>query len=65
MSRVESFGDQIFQYILNRYGTQTLSKIQSEKNKSIVTKVVQSSCNQNDSVEHAANKVVAMLRMNP
>lgn len=65
MNQIESFGDKIFRYILNHYGNQTLSKVRSEQNKSVVTKVVQSACNQNDTIEHAANKVIAMLRMNP
>lgn len=65
MNKIESFETEIFQYILNQYGKSTLHKIQSDKNKSVVAKLVQSASNQNDSIAHAANKLIAMLRMNP
>ena len=65
MSQVESFGDDIYQYILNQYGKTMLSKIQASKHKTVVSKLIESACNQNDSIEHAANKIVAMLRIHP
>ena len=65
MNKIEFFESEIFQYILGQYGKSTVQKIKSDKNKSIVTKVVESACKQNDSIEHAANKVVAMLRIHP
>lgn len=62
---IESFRDQVFQYILHTYGNNTLTQIQSDKNKNIVVKIMTSACNQNYTIEHTANKIVAMLRMNP
>jgi hypothetical protein len=65
MSQVESFGNDIYQHILNQYGKTMLSRIQASKHKTLVSKLIDSASNQNDTVEHAANKIIAMLRMNP
>lgn len=61
----QTFGDKVFAFILNEYGKDILDKIRSETNKSIVSKITRSSLNQNDTVEHTGNKIIAMLRMNP
>jgi hypothetical protein len=65
MSQVESFGNDIYQHILHQYGKTMLSRIQASKHKTLVSKLIDSASNQNDTVEHAANKIIAMLRMNP
>lgn len=65
MNQVESFGNDIYQYILNQYGKTMLSRIKASKHKTVVSKLIESACNQNDSIEHASNKIIAMLRMNP
>lgn len=62
---VDPFADKIFSYILNQYGKNSLNAVQSVSNKTVVDKLLESSKKQNDTIEHAANKVVAMLRMNP
>lgn len=66
MSTTENtFSDQVFTYIMSEYGKQTLKNVQTDKNKSVVIKVLNSSSRQNDTVEHTGNKIIAMLRMNP
>lgn len=65
MNTVDSFADQIFSYIKRQYGEQTLSNVKSTKHNSIVTKLIESSAINNSNIEHAANKIIAMLRMNP
>lgn len=62
---VDVFAEKIFSYILNQYGKQSLNAVQSISNKIVVDKLLESSQKQNDSIEHAANKIIAMLRMNP
>ena len=57
--------DKIFNYIENQYGSSTLKKVQSQKNKKTVAKLLQFSEQNVESVEHTANKIIAMLRLNP
>lgn len=57
--------DKIFNYIENQYGSNTLKKVQSQKNKKTVAKLLQFSEQNAESVEHTANKIIAMLRLNP
>lgn len=65
MSATDMFADQIFQYIVNQYGKNALNTVKADKNKALLTKLIDSASNQNDTVEHAANKIIAILRMNP
>ena len=65
MSATDVFADQIFQYIVNQYGKNTLNKVKADKHKALLNKLIDSASHQNDTVEHAANKIIAMLRMNP
>lgn len=57
------FSNQIYNYISKQYDKKILSAVRSEKNKHIVHKLVESSQRQNDNIEHAANKIIAMLRL--
>lgn len=61
----DSFANQVFSYISNQYGNNMLKQVQAETNKVTVTKILGSSMNQKDTVDHTANKVIAMLRINP
>jgi tRNA isopentenyl-2-thiomethyl-A-37 hydroxylase MiaE len=65
MNATMSFSDQIFNFILNQYGKSVLEKIKQETNRTVVNRLVSSSSQENYSVERAANKIVAMLRLNP
>ncbi len=65
MNNIESFTEKVFQYIVTQYGKNTLSKIKSDNHKILVNKLLESALNQNDTIEHASNKIIAMLRMNP
>lgn len=65
MNATMSFSDQIFNFILNQYGKSVLEKVKAESNKSVVNRLVSSSSAENYSVERTANKIVAMLRLNP
>lgn len=64
-SAIEVFSEQIFDYIRNQYGKNILKNVQSDKNRTVLNKIMESSSCQNDTVEHTANKIIAMLRMNP
>ncbi len=65
MNTTSSFIDQVFEYINAQYGKNTLKTVQINNNKSVVDKIVTSSIRQEDSIEHTANKIIAMLRINP
>lgn len=61
----DKFVNDIFSYIRNQYSKNVLKTVQSDKHKSVVSKLLESASRQNDDVEHAANKIIAMLRLNP
>lgn len=65
MTAIVSFSNSVFDYINTQYGKDILSIVKSEKNKSVVNKLIESSIRQDNDVVHAANKIVAMLRVNP
>ena len=65
MTVANNFSDQVFDYIRNQYGKNTLKMVQSDTNKNTVSKLLTVAENQNDDVTHTANKIIAMLRMNP
>jgi len=56
---------EIFNYIEKQYGKKVLNKVQSNDNKSVVSKLLESATKQGDNTEHAGNKIIAMLRLNP
>ena len=65
MTVSNTFHDQVFDYIRNQYGKNTLKNVQADKHKTTVNKLLESSSTKNDTIEHSANKIIAMLRMNP
>lgn len=50
---------------IGSFGENILSKIKSDNHQILVTKLIESSLNQNYTTENASNKIIAMLRMNP
>ncbi len=56
---------EIFNYIKKEYGKNVLAKVQSDEHKTVVSKLLKSAESQGDNIEHAGNKIIAMLRMNP
>lgn len=65
MTVSNTFHDQVFDYIRNQYGKNTLKLVQSDNHKSVVSKILENSESRNDDTAHTANKIIAMLRMNP
>lgn len=59
------FVDSVYNYINSEYGNSILQTVKSSNNSTTVEKIVSSSVRQNDTVEHTANKIIAMLRVNP
>ncbi len=65
MTTVVSFTNSVFDYISTHYGNATLSTVKSETNKSTVNRLIESSLRQSNDISHTANKIIAMLRINP
>jgi hypothetical protein len=65
MTTTTNFSDSVFNYINIQYGKNTLIAVKSEKNRSTVDRLIESSSSQDNDVSHAANKIIAMLRINP
>lgn len=63
-TQLMTFSDRVFDYIRNEYGELVFQKVNSTNNRSVVSKLLSSSERQNDDIEHAGNKIVAMLRAN-
>lgn len=59
------FADNILKYISKVYGQSIENSVKSKKHEDVFQRIVVSSEKQNQTVEHAANKIIAMLRMNP
>ena len=55
----------IFDFIYVNYGDSTVNSIKERKNKKTVDNIIANSTSQGYSVEKTANKIVAMLRLNP
>ena len=62
---VESFNKNVFDYISTEYGNSTLKKVQTAKNKDIVKHLLEDSRTKTYEVNRTANKIIAMLRLNP
>jgi hypothetical protein len=61
----DNFGNQVFDFVYKQYGKQMVENIKLDRNKNTVNKLIESSSRKNDSIEHAGNKIIAMLRLNP
>lgn len=59
------FAKKIYSYIGSEYGKKVLKNVQSAEHKSVVEKILTSSEKQEDTIQHAGNKIIAMLRLNP
>tara|TARA_Y100000385_G_scaffold280331_1_gene331310 strand:- start:922 stop:1119 length:198 start_codon:yes stop_codon:yes gene_type:complete len=65
MKVADSFSEEVYGYILSQYGENMLTRVQSGQNKDTVNKLLESSARNSDDIEHTANKIIAMLRINP
>ena len=65
MKVADSFSDEVYGYILSQYGEEMLIRVQSNQNNEIVNKLLESSARDSNDVKHTANKIIAMLRINP
>jgi 23S rRNA maturation mini-RNase III len=65
MTKVDAFNKNVFNYISTEYGNSTLKKVQTSKNKDRVKYLLEDSRNRNYDTDKTANKIIAMLRLNP
>lgn len=55
----------VFDYIRSEYGQDILNKVNNNNNLSTVNKIFDVSVRQGQDVPNTANKIIAMLRVNP
>tara|TARA_B100000900_G_C19924578_1_gene451086 strand:+ start:190 stop:390 length:201 start_codon:yes stop_codon:yes gene_type:complete len=62
---VDTFNKNVFNYISTEYGNNILKKVQTAKNKDKVKHLLEDSRTRKYETDHTANKIIAMLRLNP
>ena len=60
-----NFTSEVFAYIEQTYNKSTLRKVKNKNNNEIVDRILGDSLKKEYSVDKAANKILAMLRLNP
>jgi len=65
MSQVVDFTFEVFGFIETNYGKSCLRSVKSKKNQEIVDKLLEDSRSKEYSADRTANKIIAMLRLNP
>ena len=65
MTKVDVFNKSVFNYISTEYGNSTLKKVQTSKNKDKVKHLLEDSRSRDYDADRTANKIIAMLRLNP
>ena len=60
-----NFTSEVFAYIEQTYDKSTLRKVKNKKNNTIVDKLLGDSLSKEYSASKTANKIIAMLRLNP
>ncbi len=60
-----NFTSEVFAYIEQTYDKSTLRKVKNKNNNETVDRILGDSLKKEYSVDKAANKILAMLRLNP
>ena len=65
MEEVNTFNKDVFDYISEKYGNNILKKVQKADSKTVVKSILNNSREHDYAVDRTANKVLAMLKLNP
>lgn len=65
MTEVIDFNSEVLNFVTENYGSKMLEKVTSKKNKETVNKILTDSKNNSYDIQKTANKIIAMLRINP
>jgi hypothetical protein len=60
-----NFTYEVFAFIENTYGKNVLRKVKNKDNNTVVDNILADSLTKEYDVEKTANKIIAMLRLNP
>jgi hypothetical protein len=60
-----NFTSEVFAFIENTYNKNVLRKVKNKDNNTVVDNILADSLTKEYSVEKTANKIIAMLRLNP
>lgn len=65
MEEVNTFNKDVFNYISEKYGNNILKKVQKADSKTVVKSILNNSREHDYAVDRTANKILAMLKLNP
>ena len=65
MTKIDAFNKDVFNYISEEYGNNILKKVQKSNSKTVVKCILNDSRKHDYPVDKTANKIVAMLKLNP
>ena len=65
MTTTANFTSEVFAYIEQNYNKSLLRKVKQKKNNEIVDKILADCLQKQYEVSRTANKIIAMLRLNP
>ena len=65
MEEVNTFNKDVFNYISEKYGNNILKKVQKADSKTVVKSILNNSREHDYTVDRTANKILAMLKLNP
>lgn len=65
MTTTANFTSEVFAYIENNYNKNLLRRVKSKKNNEVVDRLLADSLQKEYEVSKTANKIIAMLRLNP
>ena len=60
-----NFTSEVFAYVEHTYGKNLLKKLKQKKNSEVVERLLASSLKNEYGIDRTANKIIAMLRLNP
>ena len=62
MNKEDKYSEEVYKYILSQYGKIVLKKVQSDKYKSIISKMLKTGRESRDGTERIAKKIITMIK---
>jgi hypothetical protein len=65
MNKEDKYSEEVYKYILTQYGKIVLKKVQSDKYKSIISKMLKTGMESRNGTERIAKKIITMVKSMP
>lgn len=65
MNKEDKYSEEVYKYILTQYGKIVLKKVQSDKYKSIISKILKTGRESRDGTERVVKKIITMIKSMP